>query len=302
MTWNLASMTKVITAFKEIFHNYDAIFCDLWGCLHDGVESFPNALLSLKNFKRKGGVVVLITNAPRPNFSVKAQIDKLGITNEFYDSIITSGDAAQLGLFSGNFGTNVYHMGPKRDLSFFDINSKRMANPVDIKLVELEKAESIVCTGLFDDQIETPEDYTNFIKESVKKKLKLLCINPDMMVDYGEKRLWCAGAIAAAYSVAGGIPIYFGKPHTPIYEMAYRELYALGHEISKNRILCVGDGINTDILGGNKQGLDTLFVCGGLASFELGVTKEEPIPKYQILKKFLALQGSQPTVNIGYLK
>ena len=295
-------MTKIIARFEEIFGNYDALFCDLWGCLHNGVESFPEALLCLKEFKRSGKVVVLITNAPRPNFAVKAQIDRLGITNQFYDSIITSGDAAQVGLFSGMFGTRVYHLGPDRDLSFFEINSELMTNPVDINLVELERAESIVCTGLFNDQIETPEDYFDLIHEGVQKKLKLLCVNPDMMVDYGEKRLWCAGAIAESYSMAGGVPVYFGKPHYPIYEMAFRKLEALGHKIAKNRILCIGDGINTDILGGNKYGLDTLFICGGLASSELGITKEEPIPNNKLLRKFLTLQGPKPSATISYLK
>ena len=295
-------MTKIIVQFKEIFNDYDVIFCDLWGCLHNGIESFPEALLCLKEFKKNGGIVVLITNAPRPNFTVKAQIDRLGITNQFYDSVITSGDAAQVGLFSGNFGTNIFHMGPKKDLSFFKINAELISDPININLVELEKADSIVCTGLFNDEIEKPEDYADFIKETVKRKLKLLCVNPDIIVDYGEKRLWCAGAIAKAYSLAGGVPVYFGKPHTPIYEMAFEQLRAIGHTVNKNRILCIGDGINTDILGGNEHGLDTLFVCGGLSNVELGITKDEPIPQNILLKKFLIQQVSQPTAAIGYLK
>ena len=258
---------QVIKQLKDISKNYNVLFCDIWGCIHNGKEAYQNALKALVDFKRNNGFVMLLTNAPRPKNAVKAHLSTFGISEKHFNDITTSGDAAQNSMLSGDVGTKVFHLGPKRDVSFFnDIPpDRKLTNKINV--VELRHAEGIVCTGLFDDRTETPENYKDLIKYSIKKNLKLLCVNPDIFVDVGDLRVWCAGGIAAAFSKAGGISIYCGKPHKEIYKLAHQKLEM--HNIKSPKILCVGDGINTDILGGKNEMLDTLFVCGGLSRLSL---------------------------------
>ena len=149
-------MTEIIRAFEEIDPGYSALFCDLWGCLHDGVTAFPEAVAALERFRGQGGSVVLLTNSPRPAGDVERQLDLLGAPRSCWDPIVSSGDAAQAAMAAGQFGRRVYHVGPERDLVFFRDAEGR---PFDIERVPLEDAEGIVCTGLFDDRSETPEDY-----------------------------------------------------------------------------------------------------------------------------------------------
>ena len=263
---------QVIKQLKDISKNYNVLFCDIWGCIHNGKEAYQNALKALVEFKRNNGFVMLLTNAPRPKNAVKAHLSTFGISEKYFNDITTSGDAAQNSMLSGDVGTKVFHLGPKRDVSFFnDIPpDRKLTNKINV--VELRHAEGIVCTGLFDDRTETPENYKDLIKYSIKKNLKLLCVNPDIFVDVGDLRVWCAGGIAAAFSKAGGISIYCGKPHKEIYKLAHQKLEM--HNIKSPKILCVGDGINTDILGGKNEMLDTLFVCGGLSRDKVGLENE----------------------------
>ena len=295
-------MAKQINNFSEISADYDAMFCDLWGCLHNGKKSFKPALAMLKKFKRNGGIVILITNAPRPEFSVKSQIEQMGITTDCYDEIVTSGDAAQESLFSGDFGTNIFHIGPHRDLSFFQLQPSQNNYSSSINLVNFEDAESIVCTGLFNEMKESPADYQELLSKSKIRDLKLLCVNPDLSVDFGDKRLWCAGSIAKAYTDSGGKSVYFGKPHKPIYEIAFKKLKALNQQIEKDRIICIGDGISTDILGGNTNGMDTLFVCSGLARFELKIFNDSSPIDSKTLNHYFKLHRITPTSTIGHLR
>ena len=260
---------QVIKQLKDISKNYNVLFCDIWGCIHNGKEAYQNALKALVEFKRNNGFVMLLTNAPRPKNAVKAHLSTFGISEKHFNDITTSGAAAQNSMLSGDVGTKVFHLGPKRDVSFFnDIPpDRKLTNKINV--VELRHAEGIVCTGLFDDRTETPENYKDLIKYGIQKNLKLLCVNPDIFVDVGDLRVWCAGGIAAAFSKAGGISIYCGKPHKEIYKLAHKKLEM--HNIKSPKILCVGDGINTDILGGKNEMLDTLFVCGGLSKDEVGL-------------------------------
>ena len=295
-------MANIINEFNQISTRYKSVFCDLWGCLHNGKESFEKSLKALLTFKEIGGVVILLTNAPRPSETVLKQIEKLGITKSYFDGIVTSGDAAQLGLFSGNFGNNVFHIGAKRDLSFFDISLDLLSKPIDVNLVDISRASSIVCTGLFNDLIEEPSDYDQIISEGISRQLPLLCANPDIQVDFGHQRLWCAGAIAASYEKAGGTSLYFGKPHKPIYDLALKKLHGIPPAITKSEIVCIGDGILTDILGGISYDLDTLFVSGGLSDRDTGTTNGEKSPSKENLTKFLQKMNITPTATIGYLR
>ena len=290
---------QVIKQLKDISKNYNVLFCDIWGCIHNGKEAYQNALKALVEFKRNNGFVMLLTNAPRPKNAVKAHLSTFGISEKYFNDITTSGDAAQNSMLSGDVGTKVFHLGPKRDVSFFnDIPpDRKLTNKINV--VELRHAEGIVCTGLFDDRTETPENYKDLIKYSIQKNLKLLCVNPDIFVDVGDLRVWCAGGIAEAFTKAGGNSIYCGKPHRQIYNLAYSKLKK--HNIKCPKILCIGDGINTDILGGNKENLDTLFICGGLSGPELGMKNNLEIPNEKKLEELFKKNKILPTVSISYL-
>ncbi len=291
-------MTRIITALDEISEGYSALYCDLWGCLHDGRRAYPAAVAALQAFRDNGGAVVLLTNSPRPAGDVARQLDALGAPASCYDIIVSSGDAAQQALVAGMVGRRVYHLGPERDLGFF---ADETGTPFDIERVPLEEAEGIVCTGLFDDSTETPDDYRATILYGKTKGLRLLCANPDIVVDVGETRIYCAGAIAQAYAEAGGTSLYFGKPHPPIYAMARRKLIERrGEEPSADEILCLGDGISTDILGAMGEGLDSLFITGGLAAGETATTEDGPDPER--LAAYLRAAILAPRFAMSYLR
>ncbi len=291
-------MPQIITRLAEISDRYDALFCDLWGCFHNGQRPFPEAVAALRAFREAGGTVVLVTNSPRPAAAVAMQLDGMGAPRDCYDAIASSGDAAQDAMAAGLVGRRVHHVGPERDLVFFTDAS---GQPIDVERVPLDAAEGIVCTGLFDDRTETPEDYRLLIATGVNRGLKLLCANPDIVVDVGDQRIYCAGAIAAAYTSAGGTSLYFGKPHPPIYDLARRRLTETrGDVVADARILCIGDGIATDIQGGIGEGLDTLFVAGGLAAEELGVTDD--MPDRAALAAYFTKARLSPVATIGMLR
>ena len=292
-------MVEIIKSLKQISRDYNVLFCDIWGCIHNGKKAYTKALEALIEFKMNGGFVMLLTNAPRPKSAVKAHLSSFGIFEEHFNDITTSGDAAQNSMLSGDVGARVFHLGPERDLSFFTDLPKDIKFKNNIERVGLTSAEGIVCTGLFNDLTETPEIYKDIIKYGVNKKLNLLCVNPDIFVDVGNIRVWCAGGIAAAFTKAGGNSIYCGKPHKQIYSLAYSKLKK--HNIKTPKILCIGDGINTDILGGKKEKLDTLFVCGGLSGPELGMKNNFELPNKKRLEELLKKNNILPTVSIGYL-
>jgi HAD superfamily hydrolase (TIGR01459 family) len=288
-------MVRIIERLDEVAGSYGTLYCDLWGCLHDGVRPFPEAVAALERFRAEGGAVVLMTNSPRPRGDVMRQLDGLGVPRGAYDHVVSSGDAAQDAMARGMFGRRVHHIGPERDLVFFrDADGQ----PIDVERVPLEEAESIVCTGLFDDRTETPDDYRATILYGVNKGLKLLCANPDIVVDVGEHRIYCAGAIAAAYAEAGGESFYFGKPHAPIYGMARRWLEAQGRD---DPILAVGDGIHTDIAGALGEDIDSLFVTGGLAAEDTATTADAG-PDPERLAAFLRDARVTPTAAIPFLR
>lgn len=290
-------MTQIIRSLAEVSQRYDALFVDLWGCLHNGLEPFEDAVEAMRAFKAQGGVVLLLTNSPRPKASVIEQLDTIGIPREIYDEIASSGDAAQAAMAAGVVGHKVYHLGPERDLSFFTDEN----GPIDVERVPLAEAEGIVCTGLLDDQTETPDDYRLTILDGKNRGLKMLCANPDILVDLGHKRIYCAGAIAQAYADAGGESLYFGKPHAPVYQLAYNRLEVMtGRVFDEDRILCIGDGINTDIRGGIAEGLDTLFITGGLAATE--VSDQNGVPDASELDAFLSGHQLSPTFTITSLR
>jgi HAD superfamily hydrolase (TIGR01459 family) len=282
--------TPIVAALADISEGYDALLCDLWGCLHNGVAAYPAAVNALLSFRRDGGKVILLTNAPRPAHEVIAQLNGMGVPRAAWDEVVTSGDAARAEVAAGRFGSRVEHVGPARDLAFFD--------GLPVTRVPRAEAEAVVLTGLFDDETETPNDYADAIADWVARGLPVLCANPDVVVDRGHQRIYCAGAIAEAMRAAGGAPVYTGKPHAPIYRLARERLAGLG--VPSPRMLAIGDGIATDILGGDREGIDTLFVTGGLAAAAVSDDPERPDPAR--LERWLGTAPARPTWAIGRLR
>jgi HAD superfamily hydrolase (TIGR01459 family) len=212
-------MPELIASLSDISDRYDAVFCDLWGCLHNGVAAFPAAVAALQGFRARGGTVVLLTNAPRPNVFVEQQVARLGVPTDAWDLIVTSGDCAQQAMLAGAVGTSVHHIGPRKDDGFFT----ELPDTADrdlIRRVELPEAEGLVVTGPLNDETDTAEDYRATLVYAKAKGMKLLCCNPDLIVDMGHRRLLCAGAIAQLYDQMGGESLYYGKPHSPVYDRA----------------------------------------------------------------------------------
>jgi HAD superfamily hydrolase (TIGR01459 family) len=289
-------MSQIITQLSEISHSYDALFVDLWGCVHNGVRAFDAANAALIEYRKSGGKVVLVTNSPRPRAGVKVQLRQFGVDDEAWDTIATSGDSARSAMFQGVVGQKVYFIGTDGELPFFE-PLKILDNPMTIERVDIDQAEGIVCTGLAPDQ--SPEEYKAQLMLAKQRGLKLLCANPDIVVDRGHKREWCAGAVAQMYEEMGGLSLYFGKPHPPIYDLARLRLNALGVTISDDRILAIGDGIHTDIQGAVGEDIDSLFITGGLAARETN-TGHQPDPT--ALDEYLAKMKFNPTFSIGFLR
>ena len=290
-------MTRIIEALAEIADDYDALFCDLWGCIHDGVHAHAEAVVALRAFRAEGGVVIVVTNSPRPHAeAAEIQLRGFGVPDDAWDAVATSGDSARAAMFRGAVGQRVHHIGPSRNDVFF--KPMEVVEDVGIERVPLEDAEGLVVTGPLDEDRDTPADYRPTFLYAKQKRLPLLCANPDIWVDRGDKRILCAGALAMEYAGMGGESLYFGKPHPPIYDLARRRLSRI-RDVPDDRILCIGDGIATDVAGAMGEGLDVVFVTGGLAAAETG-TVEQPDPAR--LEAFLAAAQTSATYAVGKLR
>jgi HAD superfamily hydrolase (TIGR01459 family) len=290
-------MTQIVNALSDISAQYDALFVDLWGCVHNGVRAFDAANKALIEYRTGGGIVVLVTNSPRPRAQVEQQLADFGVARDAWDSIASSGDSARSALFLGAVGQKIYFIGTDAELPFFE-PLKLIDDPIQISHVPIEEAEGIVCTGL-PTADGTPDDVRAPLLYAKQKGLKLLCANPDIIVDRGDKREWCAGAVAQAYSEMGGTSLYFGKPHAPIYDLARRRLSAIRSNIPDDRILAIGDGITTDIQGAIGERIDSLFITGGLAAKETAtVTQPDP----EKLSQYVVEKQLDPTYSIGFLR
>ncbi len=252
----------LIESFSALAPRYDAVLSDVWGVVHNGVAATPAACDALIRFRRHGGRVVLITNAPRPGAVVTQFIDRIGVPREAYDDIVSSGDVTRAAM-SARPGRRVFHVGPARDLPIFD--------GLGLDFVPLAEADYVVCTGLRDDDTETPETYRAELESMRSRGLFMLCGNPDLVVERGDRLLYCAGAIADLYATMGGEVLYAGKPHAPIYDLALSKVAALrGAAPERGRVLAIGDSVRTDVTGASRAGLDCLFVTAGIHAGELG--------------------------------
>jgi HAD superfamily hydrolase (TIGR01459 family) len=277
-----SSFPTAIAGLSEIAGDYCHILCDVWGVLHNGVRAYSAAGEALVRFRSQGGKVVLITNAPRPAGKVVEMLDRLGVDRVAYDDIVTSGDVARAYLL-GRPGAKIFHLGPDRDRPIYD----GLGNAI----VDESAATLISCTGLFDDTAETPDDYVDRLERLANRGLPMLCVNPDRVVERGDKLVWCAGALAERYAALGGETILVGKPFGPVYDAVVERLEQLaGSSVTRESILAIGDGAATDVRGAFEQNLDVLFVTDGIHAAEFG-SAEHPDPK--LVHDFLA------TVDLG---
>jgi HAD superfamily hydrolase (TIGR01459 family) len=247
-----------IEHLRDVARGVDIILSDIWGVIHNGLSAFPEACDALQTFRADGGAVVLITNAPRPADSVQRQLRKLGVADATYDAIVSSGDLTRQ-FVTGHGGQSVYRIGPPRDESIF--------RGLDVAFAPLAEADYIVCTGPFDDETETPEDYRSMMAQALARRLPLICANPDIVVERGDRLIYCAGAIAELYRSMGGEVVFYGKPHRPIYDRAL----GIGHGLrggGAGRVLAIGDSVRTDLTGANAMGLDCLFLTRGIHADE----------------------------------
>lgn len=290
-------MAQIITSLSEISDRYDALFVDLWGCVHNGVRALPEAVAALQAYRAKGGKVVLVTNSPRPRAGVTKQLMHFGVPDDAWDTIATSGDSARAAMFRGIVGSKVHFIGQPGEEKFFEPIGV-IKDPIKIEMVPLDEAEGIVCTGPRDPMADPDVMRPEFLMAK-QLGLKLLCANPDIVVDRGEVREWCAGALAKLYTEMGGESLYFGKPHPPIYDLARRRLAELGVDVPDSGILAIGDGVLTDISGAMGEDIDSLFISGGLAAAE---TKTSHQPDPDALSDYLEKEKSAPTFAIGHLR
>lgn len=250
----------IIGGFSALAAEADLLLCDVWGVVHNGLTPHPAACEALAAFRRKGGTVVLLSNAPRPNAEIVEQFARLGVPEGICDAIVTSGDLTQE-LIDERRGQALHHVGPARDTPMFGDKQR---------LVPVADADYVVCTGLFDDENETPEDYRDLLEAMRSRNLPMICANPDLVVERGDRLIYCAGALADAYALAGGEVVYAGKPHRPVYEMALAVGERLrGQPVPKQRIMAIGDAIRTDVTGAHGFGVKVLFVAAGIHGPEL---------------------------------
>ena len=287
-------MTRLIASLAEIADAYDAILCDVWGVLHDGRTAFGPASDALVAYRRRGGVAAALTNAPRPHPPVQAQMRRLGVSPEALDAVVTSGDVT-LALMQAYGEAPVHAIGPERDMSLFD--ALEAATGLRPPRVGPQDAAYVLCTGLEHDDRETPADYGPRLAALAARRLPFVCANPDIVIHRGADVVYCAGALARDYAAIGGQVTYAGKPHAPVYQAAMAVLAkALGRP--PRRVLAIGDGFHTDVRGASAQGLDVLFVAGGIHRDE-ALTQGRPDPEK--LAALFAREGLTPAATIAAL-
>ena len=276
-------MPPLIPHFSALAADYDLVLCDVWGVVHNGVAAWPAACDALMRARAKGASVVYITNSPRPSEQVSRQLERMHVPRETYDAIVSSGDVTRA-VIKARPRQVPFHLGPERDASVFA--------GLDVRLAPLETADYVVCTGLVDDETETPQDYRATLERMIARKLFMVCGNPDVVVERGDKLVYCAGALADMYQTMGGEALYAGKPYKPIYEMALQlGKQAAGRDIGLGRVLAIGDSVRTDLKGARTMGIDFLFITSGIHAEEVGGRER---PDATALGSVFAAAGDMP--------
>jgi HAD superfamily hydrolase (TIGR01459 family) len=271
----------MIYGLSAIADDYDAVICDVWGVLHNGVQGYPAAVDALSRFRGDGmRPVVLLTNAPRPSYAIEKMLHRFGIPTGAYDAIITSGDVMHT-LLKRLDDRPAFHIGPQRDLPLFE--------GLEMPLVAEEDAAIAVCTGLFDDETETPDDYRAVLGRLIDRGVPMYCANPDVVVERGDRLIFCAGAIAQLFQELGGEVEIVGKPYKPVYDVALETIDEIaGRAIPRHKVLAIGDAFPTDVKGAWGQGLDVLMITAGIHATDFG-PPDEPDP--DLVAKRAAIEG-----------
>ena len=277
-------MADFIEHLKPLARDYDVVLCDLWGVVHNGLEFFPAACNALMRFRADGGTAIMITNAPRPGAAVSRILDRLKVPHDAYDAITSSGDVTR-GIVETRLAQTVFHLGPERDRSIFA--------GLDLKFAPPETADYVVCSGLFDDTTETPDNYRDLLAALRARSLFMVCANPDIVVERGDTLVYCAGALADAYAALGGEVLYCGKPHAPIYEraLATAARFRDGKTPARDRVLAIGDSVRTDLKGAAAFGFDCMFVTSGIHADHYG---SRQTPDLGALNALFAKSGVSP--------
>jgi len=246
----------LVPGLSQLTNRYDVVLCDIWGVIHNGREAFPAACEALTRFNETTGPVVLISNAARPSVIVYPQLDSLGVPRSAWAGFVSSGDATRP-LIAARAPGPAWFIGPEQGAA--------LTQGLDLELAGPEDAAFIVCTGPYDDEVETPEDYRDRLEPCAKRGLTMICANPDKVVQRGDKLIYCGGALADLYATLGGSVEMAGKPYAPIYDLALAEAQKLlGRTLDRSRVLCIGDGVATDLRGARDQKLDCLFIAKGI--------------------------------------
>lgn len=279
-----------IASLSDITDDYDLILCDVWGVLHNGVSAWAEASDALIDARSAGKTVILITNSPRRSQEVITQLQSLDVPGEAYDGLVTSGDVTRTLIAEGP--RKIFHLGPDRDRTLFD--------DLDVELVEEFEASGVACTGMFEDETETPEDYAEMLQRMRARDLPFICANPDIVVERGDRLIWCAGALARDYGQLGGRTLIAGKPHRPIYEKALNDGATLrGKETPLARVLAIGDGMTTDVKGAMLADIPLLFISDGVHAREYGGHGTPDIDRMAV---FLDDFGAEPVATMNKLR
>ena len=287
--WTMADSSSPprLRGLSDIAGDYDAVICDVWGVLHNGRDAFLPAAEAIRRFRSERGPVMLLSNAPRLADGVETMFDRVGLPRDFYDGIVTSGVAARDDLqrrTQDGRTLPLFYLGPPRDNPLFE--------GLNIRLTRPEEAEIVLCTGFYDDDTETPDDYRIMLEGFKARSLPFLCANPDIIVQRGDKLIYCAGAIARLYASLGGEVVYYGKPYPAVFEKALEKLRSVAAAMSP---LVIGDGLETDITGANRMGLDALFIAGGIHATDL--TEHPDSLRRLFAKTGLAAVGAMPALQ-----
>ena len=281
---------RPVDELAAILDGRKALLCDVWGVVHNGVDHMPAAARALAGARERGVAVVLVTNAPRPAADVIVQLDRFGLPHSAYDRVVTSGDVTRDMIAEGP--RRLFHLGPGRDLGLFA--------GLDVELVEEFETAGVVCTGLFDDETETPDDYAEMLQRMRSRNLPMICANPDIAVERGERIVYCGGALARAYGQLGGTVHIAGKPYRPIYDLAVAIAGEIaGHALTRDEILAIGDGVLTDIKGATDAGIDALYISAGIHAAEYG---DRANPDMERMRAFLESHGPAPLYTMPVLR
>jgi HAD superfamily hydrolase (TIGR01459 family) len=282
----------VLSGIVTLAPDYDLLLCDVWGVVHNGETAYPAAVEALHRARAGGATVILITNAPRPGAVIEKQIAGYSVPRSCFDTVVASGDVTREELQRWP-GVRLFHLGPERDLPNYE--------GLDLRLVDFDEADMVVCTGFFDDTVETPDDYRDMLAKIHARNIPFVCANPDIVVERGDRLIWCAGALAQLYEELGGEAIYAGKPHAPIYDLSLaRAAEIRGSAVARGRVLAIGDGVRTDLAGAVRQGFDCVFVAGGIHAAELEL-KDGRVHDTAAATRMFAEAGAAPAAIIRRL-